>query len=134
MQPSVMYDTDYSDFISDAHANNLTVIPYSLKNDLLQLTPTLDAEIAKLANEGIAEQELQKTKNRQEAVVEFTNVEVLNRAINLAMCALLGDANFVNSDPEKISLVTLEQMNDVCSRVFAPHKANTLMYKSIKEA
>ena len=94
----------------------------------------LDAEIAKLANEGITEQELQKTKNRQEAVVEFTNVEVLNRAINLAMCALLGDANLVNTDPEKISLVTLKQMNEVAARVFAPHKANTLMYKSIKEA
>ena len=53
MQPSVMYDTDYSDFISDAHANNLTVIPYSLKNDLLQLTPTLDAEIAILIVKGV---------------------------------------------------------------------------------
>ena len=94
----------------------------------------LDAEIAKLANEGITEQELQKTKNRQEAVVEFTNVEVLNRAINLAMCALLGDANLVNTDPEKISLVTLAQMNEVAAHIFAPHKANTLMYKSIKEA
>lgn len=94
----------------------------------------LDAEIAKLALEGITEEELQKTKNRQEAVVEFTNVEVLNRAINLAMCALLGDANLVNTDPEKIAIVTLTQLNEVAASIFAPHKANTLIYQSIKAA
>jgi|LauGreDrversion4_2_1035121.scaffolds.fasta_scaffold3453287_1 glycerophosphoryl diester phosphodiesterase len=33
LDPSVIYDTTYSKFVADAHSNNLTVLPFTLKND-----------------------------------------------------------------------------------------------------
>jgi predicted Zn-dependent peptidase len=93
----------------------------------------LDEAIAELVKNGVTADELQKAKNRQEAIFEFTNVEVLNRAINLAMSSLWGDPDLVNTDPEKMGAVTLEQINLVAANILQPHKANTLIYKAKKD-
>ena len=52
----------------------------------------LQHEIDKICNNAIEEIELQKVKNRVEAMMEFSEMRVLDKAMNLAYYELLGDA------------------------------------------
>ena len=49
------------------------------------------------------------------------------------MSSLWGDPDLVNTDPEKMGAVTLEQINLVAANILQPHKANTLIYKAKKD-
>ncbi len=84
-----------------------------------QLTPgtnTEDAEAAvfeiidSLIENGITQEELDKVKNQAESTLVFSEVEVLNRAMNLAVHTLHGDTEEINREVEHIRNV---QMNDI---------------------
>jgi hypothetical protein len=70
----------------------------------------IDAEIAKLQNELVAGDELQKCKNKVESTVTYSEADVLNKATNLAISELLGDANLINLEIENYQKVTAEQI------------------------
>ena len=72
---------------------------------------------------------LQKVKNQAEASLVFMEVEVLNRAMNLAMGANAGDANWVNTEAEKIQAVSLSEVQSWAKSLFIDGKSNTLWYK-----
>ena len=73
--------------------------------------------------------DLQRVKNQAEASLIFGEVEVLNRAMNLAMAALAGDVNLVNLESEKLSKVTLGEVAFWAKKIFKEGKSNTLTYK-----
>jgi hypothetical protein len=59
----------------------------------------------------------------------FGEVEVLNRAMNLAMAANAGDVNLVNLESEKLANVTLVEVAFWAKKIFKECKSNTLVYK-----
>ena len=71
----------------------------------------------------VAEEELTKVKNQAEASIVFSEIELLNRAMNLAHSKLLGDANLINLESEKIQAVTtgdiLQQAKNICAPITA---------------
>lgn len=73
--------------------------------------------------------DLQRVKNQAEASLVFGEVEVLNRAMNLAMAANAGDVNWVNLESEKLSEVTLIEVAYWAKKIFMEGKSNTLVYK-----
>jgi predicted Zn-dependent peptidase len=55
-------------------------------------------------------------------------VEVLNRAMNLAMAANAGNVDFVNTEAAQIAAVSLEEVQTWANNLFVRGKKNTLLY------
>ena len=72
--------------------------------------------------------ELQKVKNKMESSHVFGEIEVLNKATNLAVSELLGDANMVNMEVEKYLSVTAEQIREQANSIFRAENCSTLYY------
>ncbi|WP_299452124.1 pitrilysin family protein [uncultured Microscilla sp.] len=85
--------------------------------------------IAELKNHKIQEQELSKVKNQAESTLVFSEVEVLTRIMNLSFAALLGNANAVNNESEKIQAVHSQQMMDIANQILVPENSSTLYYR-----
>jgi zinc protease len=87
-------------------------------------------EIIKLQQEGISELELQKVKNQTESMMAFEDMTVMNRANNLAMYELLGDADLINKELEIYQAVTREELMNESRVIFDENNCNTLNYYS----
>lgn len=84
--------------------------------------------IGRFVQNGIDADGLQRVKNQAEASLVFGEVEVLNRAMNLAMAANAGNVNFVNTEDEHIAAVELNEVQDWANKLFVQGKKNTLLY------
>jgi predicted Zn-dependent peptidase len=87
-------------------------------------------EINKLLLEGVTESELEKVKNKTESAMAFEDMSVMNRAASIAMYALLGDANLINTELSKYQAVTVEQIREETKRIFREENCSTLHYLS----
>ena len=84
--------------------------------------------INKVIADGVDGEELAKVKNQALSSLAFGEVQVLNRAMNLAYFALLGDANLVNLAEEKIKAVTVDDIFALGRQVLAAENSSTLFY------
>ncbi|MHB9147160.1 MAG: M16 family metallopeptidase [Candidatus Amoebophilus sp.] len=78
---------------------------------------------------GFTEAELEKTKNHLEASFVYDTVDITNRAEELAYATLLGDTNMVNTNVDNILNVTLEELQQMATRLLQPENSSTLYYK-----
>lgn len=90
----------------------------------------LNAIIEEVIAHGITEPELEKVKNQAESTLEFGEVEVMNRAMNLAFAALSGDANYVNKEKSLLEAVTTSDIQRVAKEILVEENASVLYYKS----
>lgn len=86
--------------------------------------------IASVMEEKFSETELTKVKNQAESTLVFGEVEVLNRAMNLAYAAMLGDPEIVNREAANIQKVTTEDLSRVAKTVLKRENSSTLFYRS----
>jgi predicted Zn-dependent peptidase len=86
-------------------------------------------EMAKLLDELVSEEELQKAKNKITAMIEFEDMSILSRANNLAFYELLGNANFINEELERYMAVTPEMLQGTARAVLQDNNCSTLYYK-----
>jgi zinc protease len=84
------------------------------------------------ALKSVTEDELEKVKNQAASTLEFGEVEVINRAMNLAFSALSGDTNMINLEKQKIDAVTLDDVKRVGRKILTEENSSVLYYKSIK--
>ncbi len=96
--------------------------------DVEQAEKLLLAAIQDFVKTGIDAEGLQRVKNQAEASLVFGEVEVLNRAMNLAMAANAGNVDFVNSEAEHIAAVELNEIQAWADKLFVQGKKNTLLY------
>jgi zinc protease len=89
----------------------------------------VEAEFARLVAEGVSEEELQKAKNKIEAMIEFEDMSLLNRANNLAFYELLGDAALINDEWSRYQSVTAHFLQETAAHIFRPENSNTLFYR-----
>jgi predicted Zn-dependent peptidase len=76
--------------------------------------------------------ELAKVKNKIEANLVLSEINILNKAMNLAYFELLGDADMINHEAEKYQQVTSNQIARVAKELFSESNCSTLLYKAIK--
>ncbi len=88
----------------------------------------IDAEIEKLSSVLVGEKELRKVKNKAISAHKFSELNVLNKAINLATSELMGDAELVNQQIERYEEVTSDKIKAVAQSVFRKANSNTLYY------
>lgn len=87
----------------------------------------------RLIQEGIKEEELEKVKNQATATLAFGEVEVMNRAMNLAFAKLSGNANLVNQEATKLERVTAQDIQRVASTILKESNASVLYYEAINK-
>jgi zinc protease len=122
--------TEVNAYVSGNIDPGLFVISGRLRNgvSLEQADAAVVAEIEKLQNSLIDEQELEKVKNKAESSHVFGEMAVLNKAMSLAFAELLGDANLVNLELEKIRAVTAESIRKEAQTILVPENCSTLYY------
>ncbi|UXP33904.1 insulinase family protein [Reichenbachiella agarivorans] len=88
----------------------------------------LDLEIDKIQKEGVTEEELMRVKMHAESSHVFSEVELLNRAINLAFFTMLGDTRLMDQELPKLNAVTREHVMAVSKKVLNKSNCSTLYY------
>ncbi len=85
-------------------------------------------EVEKIKKLAVTPRELEKVKNKVESMQAFSETSVLNKAMNLAINELLGDANKVNTDIEAYRKVTTEDIRRLANEIFKESNCSTLIY------
>ncbi|HYD20755.1 MAG TPA: pitrilysin family protein [Flavipsychrobacter sp.] len=89
----------------------------------------VEKEMLELVNGGATEDELQKAKNKIEAMIAFEDMALLSRANNIAFYELLGDASMINDEWSKYQAVTQQFLKETAAKIFRTENCNTLFYK-----
>jgi predicted Zn-dependent peptidase len=88
----------------------------------------IDAAVYQFTTEKLESDELQKVKNKVESVLNFSNTNVLNKAMNLAYYELLGDANLLNKEEENYANITASEIQQTAQKYFTTNNEVTLHY------
>lgn len=78
----------------------------------------------------LPERELNKIFNKLESSNVFGEMNLLNRAMNIAYFELLGDANELNTEIEKYRAVTNVDISNYAEKVFTKENCSSLFYYS----
>ncbi|MCB9175121.1 MAG: insulinase family protein [Flavobacteriales bacterium] len=88
----------------------------------------IEHELTKIKETLVQAKELEKVKNKIISTLLFSETSVLNKAMNLAISELLGDANDVNTEEEKYMKVTPEDIKQIANKILVPTNCSTLIY------
>ncbi|MCD4790202.1 MAG: insulinase family protein [Bacteroidales bacterium] len=88
----------------------------------------IENEIEKIKDIQVKDEELRKVKNKIESSLEFSEINVLNKAMNLSFSELLGDADLINQEKSKYSSVTIEGIHQTANEIFRKDNCSTLYY------
>ena len=91
----------------------------------------INEELLKVQQQ-LDETELEKVKNKIESTLIFSEMSVLNKAMNLASAELMGDAAMVNDEITKYRSITSEMIKQQAKEIFRETNSSTLYYKAIK--
>lgn len=91
----------------------------------------INEEVERLVSFGVDENELQKVKNKVESSLLFSEVNILNKAMNLSYFESLGDAGMINQEAEKYQAVTSHQVLHVAGEIFQDGNCSTLFYRAV---
>jgi zinc protease len=124
--------TSVSAFTMGTVDPGLLVISGRLKNGvgMEQAEEAVISIVEDIINNGVSEEELEKVKAQAESSLEFGEVEVMNRAMNLAFAKLSGDANLVNQEGEMINNVTTSDIQRVAKEIIQESNSGVMYYKS----
>jgi predicted Zn-dependent peptidase len=91
----------------------------------------LDEVIGEFLTHEISERDLQKIKNQGEAMKTYESVQLLNRAMNLAYFAHLGDPDLYWKEFEEKSALESTPIKHWAHRLLQEDQASVLYYQSI---
>ena len=94
----------------------------------------VEAVVAEFLSHNVDAQELDKVKNQAESSLVFGEIDLLNRALNLAYSKLQGDANLVNDESRRIQAVTVADVRAAAELVLHPENCSTLYYQAVPVA
>jgi zinc protease len=91
-------------------------------------------ELERLKTEEVPADELTKVKNKTESTMIFSEMSLLDKAMNLAQFELLGDADMLNKETGKYIEVTAAQIKALANKIFRKDNSTTLIYLAEKVA
>ena len=93
-----------------------------------QAEASLWEELEKIKAEEVPADELTKVKNKTESTMVFSEMSLLDKAMNLAHYELMGDAEEFNHETEKFLAVTSAQIKEQANKLFRKENSSTLIY------
>ena len=100
--------------------------------DAQKANEAVDAVIKTFCDSIVPTDELQKVVNRTESMMAFEDMAIGNRAASLAIYALMGNANLINTEFAKYQAVTATDIQQLAQAIFVTQNSNTLYYLSNK--
>lgn len=91
-------------------------------------------ELNQLKAEPVLANELTKVKNKVESVLVFSEMSLLDKAMNLAYYELLGDAASLNQEAGEFLKVTAGDIKRIANETFGREQSSTLYYLTEKDA
>jgi predicted Zn-dependent peptidase len=85
-------------------------------------------ELNRVSTELVPDAELTKVKNKMESTMVFSEMSLLDKAMNLAYFELLGDANELNLETQKYLDVNSEEIRLQAKQIFRKENSSTLYY------
>lgn len=124
--------TSISSFVMGTIDPGLLIINGRVRDgiDLRVAEKEVDAIINDIVENGVDDDELEKVKSQAYSTLEFGEVEVMNRAMNLAFSKLSGDTNLVNEEGKTIKAVTRADISRVAREVFREENSNVMYYQA----
>ncbi len=92
----------------------------------------IDNELEKIKNEIVDDYELQKVKNKYESTLIYSEINILNKAMNLSYYENLGDANLINTELNNYINVTSQDIKRVANKIFTKENQAVLYYMKNK--
>jgi len=89
---------------------------------------TAKDELYRMKTELVSDYELSKIKNKIISLLEFSELSILNKAINLSQYELLGDAELINKQASLYEAITAEDIHRVANSYFTEENCNSLIY------
>ena len=119
-------------YVTGSMDNGLVILEGKLSPGVtMEQADTLLAEQAEeLILNKVPERELEKVKNKVESYYAFSEINLLNRATNLAFSELLGDADYINHERDAYLNLDSDILQKESQKVFKPENCSTLYYHS----
>lgn len=92
----------------------------------------IEAVLKEIQEHLIENRELEKVKNKFEASKVFSDMSVLDKAMELSYFELLGDAHLINHEIEKYRAVSSDAIQKISKKVFQKENCSTLYYLAKK--
>jgi zinc protease len=89
-------------------------------------------EVERLKTEEVPADELTKVKNKTESTLVFSEMSLLDKAMNLAFYELMGNAEDFNHESERFLAVTAQQVKEYANLIFRKENSSTLVYLAQK--
>ncbi|MBC8156098.1 MAG: insulinase family protein [Bacteroidetes bacterium] len=93
----------------------------------------IEAVVQEMIDQPVSAEELGKVKNQAEATLAFSEVELLNRAMNLAFAANAGNADWVNQEAAQLQAVTPDDVQAMARQILRKENCSTLYYRRAEE-
>ncbi len=124
--------TSISSFVMGTIDPGLLVVSGRIKDGISIEDAEHEVEtiLKQVVADGVATAELEKVKNQAESTLEFGEMEVMNRAMNLAFSKLSGDANLVNEEGAKINAVTTDDIKRVAGDILKESNSSVMYYRA----
>jgi predicted Zn-dependent peptidase len=90
----------------------------------------LDEVINRISAEAISDEELEKVMNKVESTMEFSEMDLPSRALNIAVAAYMGNVDLVNNEMELYRKVKAKDIQKSASDIFRKTNCSTLYYLS----
>ncbi len=129
------YFTDLHAYVSGDTENGLFTFAGNVSDDIsvYDAEKAIWEEIALIKKDLVDDYELQKVKNKVESTLTFSEINFLNKAMNLAQFELLGDADDINKEVEKYQRVTAEDIRKCANEILVESNCSKLYYLSIEK-
>lgn len=123
-------------YITGSMDNGLLIISGKLNDGVSfnMLDHALWSELEKLRKVTITESEMQRLMIKIRTAKEFQEQGLLNRAMNLCLFELLGDANGINEEHEIYQQIRPEHLKIMAKKILVPENCSLLKVKAIKNA
>ncbi|MCX2476007.1 pitrilysin family protein [Pedobacter sp. MC2016-05] len=122
--------SDINAYISSSLDPGLFVVEGKLVEGITteQAEQAIWKELNQLKAELVTDNELTKVKNKVESVLVFSEMSLLDKAMNLAYYELLGDAALLNKEAGEFLKVTAEDIQRISNNTFKKESSSTLYY------
>ncbi len=85
-------------------------------------------ELNQLQSELVTNYELAKIKNKIISLLEYSELSILNKAINLSHFELMGDANLINRQAQMYENISANDIQRIAQEYFTEENCNSLVY------
>ena len=122
-------------YVTGTHDDGLVVVEAKPREgvDIETVEAAITAELALLRTELVGDLELEKIKNKLDSSMLFSEMSIVNKAINLAFYAGIGQLELINTEQDIYAAVTPEDIQRVARTYLKPERASILVYKSLGE-